>query len=208
MMKLYDLVNSGNCHKVRLLLAFLKLPYEKIPVDTAKGEQRTPEFLAINPMGHVPVLEVDGKHLWESMPIMVYIARTYGGDYWLPLETGPLTEIMKWMAVSLCEVRTGLAKTRSITQGRRQGNRDETRELGAVALRTLESRLKNNDWLAMDHPTIADLACYPHVALAPEGGIRLDGHPGVVRWIERIQKLPGYVGMPGLPYRPAHAHAK
>ncbi|MBI4185836.1 glutathione S-transferase family protein [Candidatus Berkelbacteria bacterium] len=204
-MKLYDLVNSGNCHKVRLLLGFLDLPYEKIPVDTAKGEQRTPEFLAINPMGHVPVLAVDGKYIWESTPIMVYIARNFGRDYWLPLETNALTEITKWLAVALCEVRTGLAKTRSITQGRRQGNLDETRELGAVALRALESRLKDNDWLALDHPTLADLACYPHVALAPEGGIRLDGYPGVVRWIDRIQNLPGYVGMPGLPYRPVRA---
>lgn len=207
MLKLYDLVNSGNCHKVRLLLSFLNVPYEKIPVDTAKGEHRTPSFLAINPVAHVPVLEVDGQHIWESAAILVYIARTYGGDSWLPLETNALVEINKWMAVGLCEVRTGLARTRSITQGRRKGDFAETRALGAVALRTLESRLHDNSWLALDRPTIADLMCYPHTALATEGGISLDDHPGVLRWIERIENLPGYVGMPGLPLlakRPAN----
>jgi glutathione S-transferase len=114
-----------------------------------------------------------------------------------------MADVMKWVSLGLCEVRTGLARTRSITQGRRQGNLDETRALGDVALRVLESRLKDHDWLALDRPTIGDLVCYPHTALAPEGGISLDRHPGVLRWINRIETLPGYVGMPGLPHSSA-----
>ena len=145
------------------------------------------------------VFEVDGRHIWESQAILVYLARKYGGETWLPLELDAHVEVAKWLAVGLCEVRTGLAKTRSITQGRRKGDTTETRFFGAAALRTLESQLHNHDWLAANHPTIADLMCYPHTALATEGGISLDKHPGVLRWIERIENMPGYVGMPGLP---------
>ena len=95
MLKLYDLVNSGNCHKVRLLLSFLQIAYEKIPVDTPTGEHQTPDFMRMNPIAHVPVLEVDGRHIWESQAILVYLARKYGGETWLPLELDAHVEVAK-----------------------------------------------------------------------------------------------------------------
>ncbi|HEY3583408.1 MAG TPA: glutathione S-transferase N-terminal domain-containing protein, partial [Casimicrobiaceae bacterium] len=83
-MKLYDFPLSGNCYRVRLFLSLLGMHYELKPVDLVKGEHRQPPFLELNPRGQVPTLEDDGTVVWDSMAILVYLARKYGGEKWLP----------------------------------------------------------------------------------------------------------------------------
>lgn len=197
-MKLYDFELSGNAYKVRLLLSLLELRYERVPVDLRAGEQRQAAFLKLNPRGQVPTLDDDGTVVWDSLAILVYLARRYGGEKWLPLAAEPMAEVMQWLAVMENEMLFGLARARVICKFKRPGNLDEAQELGRKGLGVLEQRLATHPWLALDRLTIADIACFPYVALAPEGEISLDGNPAVRGWIDRIKALPGFVAMPGV----------
>ena len=198
-MKLYDVEVSGNCYKARLLFSLLDIEYERHAVDFYDGrEHKSAAYLAMNPRGQVPVL-VDGDvTIWDSQAVLAYIARRYGGDDWLPVDAAGLAEVMQWLAVSENEVLFGLAIARAIKKFGRAGNLEQAQGLGRKGLDVLEGRLENHDWLALDRPTIADLACYPYVALAPAGEIEIDEYVAIGGWISRIQALPGYIGMPGI----------
>ena len=197
-MKLYDFELSGNCYRARLFLSLLGLQYELRPVDLVKGEQRQPWFLELNPRGQVPTLEDDGTVVWDSMAVLVYLARKYGGEKWLPSSAEGMAEVMQWLALMENESLYGLAKARIICKFKYAGNLDEAKALGRKALDVMERRLASHAWLASDHPTIADVGCFPYVELAHEGEIALDDHPNVGAWVARVKALPGFVGMPGI----------
>jgi glutathione S-transferase len=197
-MKLYDLELSGNSYRVRLLLSLLGLKHELVPLNLMKGEQREPWFLKLNPRGQVPTLDDAGTVVWDSMAILVYLARKYGGETWLPIEPEGMAEVMQWLAVMQNETIYGLGKARLICKFKRPGNLEEAQQLGRKGLDVLEQRLAAHQWLACDHLTIADIGCFPYVGLASEGEIRLDAYPSVRSWIDRIKALPGFVGMPGI----------
>ena len=197
-MKLYDSPASGNAYKVRLLLALLEVQYELVPVDLTAGESRTEAFLQLNPRGQIPVL-VDGDlTIWDSQAILVYLARRYGEPRWLPLEPVSMTEVMQWLALAENELLFGLARARAVKRFGRPWDLKQCQAFGIAGLNVLEGHLVAREWLATGSPTIADVACYPYVALAPEGEIGLDDYPEVRAWIRRIQALPGYVGMEGI----------
>ena len=197
-MQLHDFELSGNCYRVRLLLALLGHPYERIAVDLRAGEQRTPQYLALNPRGQVPAL-VDGDvTVWDSQAILVYLARAYGGESWLPIDARGMADVMQWMAVSENEMLTGLARARVMQKFGVPGDIEACRQMGHKILGVMDTHLAAREWLACDRLTIADVACFPYVALAPEGGVALEAYASVGRWIARIKALPGYVGMPGL----------
>lgn len=197
-MKLYDFERSGNCYKVRLLLSLLGLDYETVPVDLSAGENFKAEFLKLNPRAQVPLLQDGDRKVWDSMAILVYLARRYAEAYWLPVAAEPMSEIMQWLAVSENEILHGLARARSMKLFNRPGNVAESQEIGRGVLRLLNDHLSQRSWLALDHITIADVACFPYVALAPEAGIPLDGYSGVNNWLARIRELPGFIAMPGI----------
>jgi len=96
------------------------------------------------------------------------------------------------------EILYGLAKARIICKFKRPGNLEESQLLGRKGLDVLEQRLATRQWLALDHVTIADIGCFPYVALASEGEIPLDSYINVRSWVERIKALPNFVGMPGI----------
>jgi len=196
--KLYDSEVSGNAYKVRLLLALLGLPHELVAVDLRAGENRSDEFLRLNPRGQIPVLVDEQITIWDSQAILVYLARGYGGVSWLPLEPAGMAEVMGWLAVAENELLFGLARARAVKLFGRPWDFEACREYGRAGLRILDAHLSTRDWLCCDRVTIADIACYPYVALAPEGEVRLDTYPWVRAWIGRVQALPGYVGMPGI----------
>lgn len=197
-MRLYDAPLSGNCHKIRMLMAFLGLEYEKVAVDTLGGGTQTAAFLQLNPRGQVPVLQDGERTVWDSQAILVYLAREYGAESWLPLDTDTLTRILQWLAVSENELLYGLARARAVLKLGRSFDLQECQAVGQTGLRVLEDRLRGAEWLAAAHITIADIACYPYVALAPEGDIDLAPYPGVRAWLARIQRQPGYEDMPGM----------
>ncbi len=197
-MKLYDLEVSGNSYRIRLMLSLLKLEHELVPVDLMKGEHRGPSFLEVNPRGQVPTLDDAGTVVWDSMAILVYLARKYGGEKWLPLDAKEMAEVMQWLGVMQNETLYGLSKARLVCKFKFPGNLDEAQSLGRKGLDLLEQRLAAHEWLALDHVTIADIGCFPYVALAAEGEIPLDNYPNVRRWVQRIKSLHGFVGMPGI----------
>jgi glutathione S-transferase len=197
-MKLYDLEVSGNCYRVRLLLSLLGLEHELVTVNLMKGEHREPWFLKLNPRGQVPTLDDDGTVVWDSMAILVYLARKYGGEQWLPLDAKAMAEVIQWLAVMENETLYGLSRARLICKLKFPGNLEDAQALGRKGLDVMEQRLAAHQWLALDRLTIADIGCFPYVALAPEGEIALDAYPNVRGWIGRIKSSPGFIGMPGI----------
>lgn len=193
-MKLYLSGNSGNSYKVRILLSLLGVSYEKVVLDTRKRQHKEPAFLELNPRGEVPVLEDDGVVLWDSAAILVYLARRYGGDRWLPAAPAQMAQVMQWVALAGNEIQFGLQYARrGVLQNRwTAGTLEQGHALGRVALDALEGRLKDNEWLALGRPTIADIACFPYVETAPEARLPLDPYPAVVAWLARCRALTGW----------------
>ena len=197
-MKVYINERSGNSYKPLLMLAMLGIPYETVAIDLAKREQKQPGYLKINPRGLVPALEDGGTVIWDSTAILVYLARKYGGDTWLPIEPGPMAQVMQWLAFAQNEIHYGLQFARAIRQFGRRGNFEECQAYGRNALDVLNKYLANHSWLALERMTIADIACFPYVALAPDADIGLDGYPSVTGWIDRIKARPAYIPLPFL----------
>jgi len=196
-MQLYDATLSGNAYKVRLLAALAGIDLELVPVDLAAGESRTEAFLALNPRGQIPVL-VDGETVvWDSQAILVHLARTRAAG-WLPEDTPGLVGVMQWLAVAENEILYGLARARAVRVFGRPWDLAQSQELGRAGLEVMDRHLGRRRWLATERPSIADVACYPYVALAPEGEVPLAGYDNVRRWIGDLQALPGYIGMPGI----------
>lgn len=197
-MKLYDWPLSGNAYKIRLFLSLLGKKYERVTVDLRSGESRRPEFLKRNPRGQIPVLEDGETTVWDSQAILVYLARRYGGERWLPLDPAAMAEVAQWLAVAGNELLFGLARARAVKIFRRDYDLEACQDYGRAGLDVLDARLEREDWLAGPRPTIADVACYPYVALAPEGAVSLDVWSNVLAWLRRVQGLPGYIGMEGI----------
>lgn len=199
MIKLYGHELSGNSYKAKLMLSLLSLDYEWIKVDLIAGAHKQPEFLALNSFGQVPLLIVENTVLADAQAILVYLARQYGGDQWLPLEALPLAQVMRWISIAAGEIRQGpesarlhhLFKATSISLER-------ANQKSEFILTQLNDHLASREWLELGHPTIADLVVFPYVALAPDGKISLDNYSHILAWIDRIKYLPGFVGMIGI----------
>lgn len=197
-MKLYVNERSGNAYKPRLLLTLLNVPFEKVAIDLAKREQKEPQYLKLNPRGQVPVLEDGDKIFWGTTAVLVYIARKHGGEKWLPIDAAAMAEVTQWLELAQNEIHYGLQFARAIKNMGRAGNFEECQAYGRTALRVLDGRLTNREWLALDRTTIADIACFPYVAMAPDADIPLGEYPAVTAWIDRIKALPGYIPVPAL----------
>jgi glutathione S-transferase len=112
MITLYDMPLSGNCHKVRLLLSLLALAYQTRPVDLLGGEQRSSDYLQLNPFGQVPVLDDDGLTIRDSQAILVYLAKRYGDEQWWPDDAYRLAQIVAWLSIAANEIFHGPALLR------------------------------------------------------------------------------------------------
>ena len=204
MIKLYDAELSANAHKCRMLLSMLGLDYERVDVSLQKGEHKTPAFLAMNPLGQVPVLTDGDVTVRDSGAILVYLATKYGDENWLPRDPAGLAEIVAWLSFAANEINNGVTVARfAKLTGDTSIDLDTAQRRAGRSLKILDAWLADRDWLALGRPTIADIACYPYIALAGEGEVRLEGRDNVIAWIGRVQDLPGWVAMTGLPYKAA-----
>ena len=203
-MRLYDFEYSGNCWKVRLLLDMLGLDYERVPVDSSRGETQTATFKAVSGRGQIPVLEDGDLRLWDSQAILFYLARRYGrsddgdgsnGGAWLPPDPAGEAKVLQWLALSENELLYGLARARAALKFGRPFDVAACQAEGCAGLAVLEARLAEHDWLVGERATIADLACYTYVALAHEAEVALEDYPAVRAWCARIAALPGYRAM-------------
>ena len=199
-LRLYDRLTSGNSYKARLLLAFLEIPYEKIDVPLDGGRNAIDRaYLALNPRGQIPTLVHGEVPLWGSTAILAYLASQFDpAKTWLPERPVTVGRVMQWLELAQNEVTSGLFRTRAIRLFGYSGDLEQASRDAAKALEILTQQLKGHCWLAADHPTIADIACFPYAALASEGGIDLSGYRYICEWVDRIKKLPRFVGMPGI----------
>lgn len=198
-MRLHAHALSGNSHKVRLLLGALGLSCEEVAVNIPAGAHKAPEFLALNPLGQVPVLEDGGLTLRDSQAILVYLARRYDPTgAWLPEDAEGVGRVQQWLSFAANEIHHGanLARLHFLLGGPVDLPAAQARARDALA--QFEARLDGREWLELDRPTVADLACFPYAALAPEGQVSLEPYPHVRAWIGRVKATPGYVAMPGL----------
>ncbi|MGE3530093.1 MAG: glutathione S-transferase family protein [Methyloceanibacter sp.] len=197
-LKLHDLELSGNCYKVRLFCALLGLPLEVAPVDFLAGAHRKSPLIEQNPFGEIPILEDGGVVLRDSQAILVYLARKYGGEDWLPLDPAAMAKVVAWLMVAENEIARGPNDARLHDKFGFPIDAPVAREKAKRIFGLMESHLDKNDWLALGRPTIADVACMPYVALSHEGGLSLEPYPAIRAWISRIKSLPGFVGMPAI----------
>lgn len=199
-MEIYSHELSGNSYKVRLLLALLNVPYELITVDLRQSAQKRPEYLAKNPFGQLPLLEDGEVLLADAQAILVYLARTYGGEQWLPTDAVSLSRIVRWLSIAAGEIRQGPESARLYHLfGATAIPLERTLQKSQFILGQLDRHLSDRRWLELDRPTIADVVVFPYIALASDGQISLDEYPHIQTWIERVKNLPGFVGMPGIP---------
>jgi len=194
-LKLYDYVASGNCYKVRLLLAQLGRPYERIPIDIFGGDTLTPEYAEKNPARATPLLELeDGRFLSESNAILFYLAR---GTAFLPEERSELAEVVRWLIFEQTDVMMTMGGLRfRLLTGRLAPDDPEAvrrREGAEAALALLDQRLSEHDFLAADRYTIADISNYAYGHVAAEAGLDLDAYPAVQAWLARVAAQPGYM---------------
>ncbi|WP_232494683.1 glutathione S-transferase family protein [Novosphingobium kaempferiae] len=192
-MKLYHHPLSGHSHRAHLFVSLLGLPHELIEVDLAAGAHKKPEFLKLNPFGQVPVLEDDGVVVADSNSILVYLAKKSGSTEWLPEDPVGAAAVQRWLSVAAGEVAYGPAAARLITVFGAKFNPEEVIGRAHTLLGRLETHLAESDWLAADHPTIADVAVYSYVARAPEGNVDLSPYPAVQAFLGRVEALPGFV---------------
>ncbi|HEV2957644.1 MAG TPA: glutathione S-transferase [Xanthobacteraceae bacterium] len=189
---------SGHAHRVALLLRMLGLPYRFVvaPPDV----RRTPEFLKLNPLGQIPVLEDGPLVLADSNAIMVYLVKRYApGSRWLPEEPVEAAQVQRWLSLAAGEVTYGCAIGRAVKQFNAQWDHRLAMRVAERLLKFMEQHLAGRSYLAADHATIADLACYSYVAHAPEGGIALEPYPSVRAWLGRVEALPAFAPMPARP---------
>ena len=200
MLKLYGHPMSGNSYKVKLLLSLLGLDYEWITVDLMKGEHKQPEFLTLNPFGQIPVLTDGDIVIADAQGALGYLARHYALEGpWFPQEPVAMAAVIRWLSITAGEVRQGPESARLYYLfGVKAINIERATEKAAFILDQLNQQLSSQDWLVGSTPTIADVAVFPYVALAPDGKIDLSPYPHVLSWIERVKQLPGFVGMRGI----------
>ncbi|WP_375462920.1 glutathione S-transferase family protein [uncultured Methylobacterium sp.] len=206
MLTLHDYELSGNCYKLRLFLALLGLAYRTVPVDFYPGaEHRSARFLALNPLGQLPVIEDDGLVLRDAQAILVYLAARYDpSGRWYPRDDAALLgRVGAWLAFA--EALNGTAAAARLHEGFFLDVDAPRARAGAHRLfRVLDQHLwfgeaEGRDWLCPGaHPTIADIACFPAVVLSEEGGVPRQDYPAIRRWTDRVKRLPGFVVMSGV----------
>jgi glutathione S-transferase len=194
-MRLHDYPSSGNCYKVRLALAQLGIPYERVPVDIFDGGTLTDEFGKLNPARTTPVLETDdGDVLVESNAILVYLTE---GTRLLPDDPVERAQVLRWLFYEQAEIvpSIGSLRVRLAAGVLEPGSKgaERYRAAGAAALTLLDGELSDRSFLVGDRYTLADLCVYAYVHVAGEAELDLSGYPAVSAWIERVEASDGHV---------------
>jgi glutathione S-transferase len=195
--RLYDYLPSGNGYKVRLVLRQLGLPYELVELDIKRGETRTAEFLARNPNGRIPLLEVPGKgYLSESHAILWYLAE---GSRLVPADPFERARMWQWMSFEQYNLEPNVGTVRFWVGSLHKNEAElgekliDKRRAGHAALAVLERGLAGRGFLVGDNYSLADIALYAYTHVAPEGGFPLDDYPAIRAWCARVAAQPGHV---------------
>jgi glutathione S-transferase len=194
--RLYSAPLSGHCHRVRLFLELLQLPYEIVAVDIAAKENRKPEFLAISPFGQVPVIEDGETILADSNAILVYLAKRYGDAAWLPDDPAGAAAVQRWLSLAAGQIAYGPCAARLVTVFGAPLDHQSAKAIAVKLFDVIEPEFAARPFAIGERPTIADVAAYAYIAHAPEGGVSLDAYPNLRAWLRRIEALPHFTPMP------------
>jgi glutathione S-transferase len=198
MITLYDYLDSGNGYKVRLLLTQLDIPYRYVEVDIMRGETRTPQFLAMNPDGRIPTIQLDdGRHLAQSDAILWYLAE---GTAFLPSERYARAQVLQWMFFEQYSHEPYVATPRFIVRhlgadDPRRAELPQRLERGRAALAVMERHLHSRSYFVDERYTIADIALYAYTHVAEDGGLELAPYPQLRAWLARVAGQARYVGL-------------
>ena len=198
MITIYGMSSSGNCYKLQLLMAQLGYEYAWEEIDVIRGENLSPEFLAMNDRGKVPVLKLDdGRTMSESNAILNYLAQ---GTPLLPDGAWQRAKTLQWMFFEQYSHEPYIAVSRFIHKflppdHPRRATLDALKASGNEALAAMERHLQRLPWFGGEHYTIADIALFAYTHVAEDGGFDLGAYPHIERWINRMQTQPGFVPM-------------
>lgn len=193
-MKLYYHPISGHSHRARTFLSMIGAEVELVEVNLAAGAHKSPEYLAINPLGQVPVLEDEGTFIPDSNAILVYAAKKAGRSDWLPEEPAAAAAVQRWLSIAAGQIAYGPAAARLINLFRAPFQPTEVIQRGQQILSVINAELEGKSWIiGGSHPTIADVALYSYIARAPEGNISLEPYVQLRVWLKRVEALPGFV---------------
>ena len=196
MTRLYDYLDSGNGYKARLLFALLAQPYRWTELDIVKGATRTPQFLAKNPNGRVPTLELDdGTFLAESNAILWYLAE---GSPFIPAERLGRGQVLQWMFFEQYSHEPYVATPRFIVRhlpadSPRRAELPDRLARGRDALSVMDQHLRTRQYFVGEQYSIADIALYAYTHVAPEAGLDLSAYPSVLSWLGRVASHPRHV---------------
>ncbi len=197
-LKIYADSRSGNCYKIQLLCAEMGIDYDWQEVDILAGETRTPEFLAMNANGRIPLLALpDGRYLAESSAILFFLA---DGSEFFAGDAYSRAEILQWMFFEQYSHEPNIATSRFIIKylgspPDRQASLEQKRDAGQQALAVMERQLLRHPYIVGDKYNIADIALFAYTHVADEGGFSLSDYPAIQAWIEHIERRPKFVPM-------------
>ena len=198
MYTLHGRTGSGNCYKPALLMSQLGIDFRWVEVDLLAGATRTPAFLAKNPNGKVPLLELpDGRRLAESNAMLCYLAE---GTPLLPADRYARAKVFEWLFFEQYSHEPFIATVRfwvhylNEAESRRE-RIAEAMPRGYAALGVMEQQLAHTPFLTGADYTIADIALYAYTHVAHQGGYTLDDYPAIRAWLQRVAQQPGYVAM-------------
>jgi glutathione S-transferase len=206
MLTLYDYELSGNCYKIRLMLGFLGLEHRTRHVDFHPGhEHKSDWFLALNPLGQLPVIDDDGEVIRDANAILTYLASRHdpSGQWGYGPDAVRNARIAEWLgfaadltgSIGAARLHDAFGFDLDVESARRSGKR---------LLRVLDEHLwfqdrQDHPWLVQGpHPTIADIACFPYTALSEDADLPRDDYPALRRWHDRFKRIPGFKPMSGV----------
>jgi glutathione S-transferase len=204
-MILHDYELDSDAYKVRLLLSILGVAHEKVPVNVHPGREQTSEaYLALNPLGTLPIL-VDGDLvLREAEAILVYVAKGHDPKgSWLPQDPAALGVVTQWLLFAARDLApANAARLHHMLEA--PGDPVALGKASRAAFRVMEDHMTKREfaggkWFVGEGPTIADLALFPSMALSRDFGIDHDEYPALRRWMRRVRAIPGFLTMPGIP---------
>jgi glutathione S-transferase len=202
---LYDYKLDDGCYRVRLALSMLGLKWQPVAVDVFPGKEHlTPRYLAMNPMGRLPILQDGDLVLHGTEAILAHLARAYDSSARLmPRDGAGFAQVMQWLAFSARDLDvTVKARQQSLFDS--EGDQEQLRQASFKVIRIMDDHMtarnvSGADWFAAEYPTIADIALFPAFALSRDFAVDHDEFPALRRWVRRFRALPGFQTMPGIP---------
>lgn len=185
---------SGHAHRVRLFASVAGIAYDVVPVDIPAGENKKTPFLALNPLGLVPVIEDGDIVIHDSISILVYLARKYAPSF-IPQDVQQEAEMHRFLALSAGEISYGPGAARLINVFNAPLDPAFAKATAEKVLAKLEAHLIGREFLVAGKISLADFAIYSYVAHAPEGDVSLEPYSNVRRWLVNIEALKGYIPM-------------